>query len=136
MKTEILNTVVSEYTKWHPRQVYIEGVQGQHYLTQDLEQGSWPGGHCINVEEFDGKQVAMGKNRIYNLQPYFERRQIMVPASAEWWVDFQEEMVTFPRGKHDDILDCGGYAAMNHIKIRKSQLNLDEIMSEQSSTVF
>ena len=136
MKTDILNTVVKEYTTWNPRQVYIEGVQGQHYLAQDLENGSWPGGHCINVEEIDGKQIAMGKNRIYNLQPFFERRQIMIPASAEWWVDLQEEMVTFPRGKHDDMLDCGGYAAMNHIKIRKSNLDLDKLLSAPSSTVF
>lgn len=136
MKTEMLNTIVEEYNKWNPRQTYIEGVQGQYYLIQDLEQGSWPGGVCMNVEELDGKQVQMGKNRIYNLQPFFEQRKILVPAGAEWWVDFQEEMVTFPRGKHDDMLDCGAYAAMNHIKIRKASIDVDKLLSKPCSTVF
>jgi len=136
MKTEILDTIVEEYQKWNPRQIYVEGVQGQYYLIQDLEQGTWPGGICMNVEELDGKQVQMGKNRIYNFQPFFEKRKILVPASAEWWVDFQDEMVTFPRGKHDDMLDCGGYAAMNHIKIKKASIDIDALMSQTSSTVF
>lgn len=136
MKTEILDTIVEEARRWNPRTVYVESVQGQYYLVQDLEQGSWPGGMCISVTEIDGKQVQMGKNRIYNFQPFFEKRNILVPASAEWWVDFQDEMVTFPRGKHDDILDCGGYAAMNHIKIRKPSLDLQKYLAQPSSTVF
>lgn len=136
MKTKMLNTIVEEYRKWNPRQIYVEGVQGQYYLIQDLTNGDWPGGICMNVEEIEGKQIQMGKNRIYNFQPFFEQKKILVPQDAPWWVDFQDEMVTFPRGKHDDMLDCGGYAAMNHIKIKRSSIDYDEIMSAPSSTVF
>ncbi len=90
----------------------------------------------MNVKELDGKQVQMGKNRIYNLQPFFDDKRILVPASAEWWVDFQEEMVTFPRGRHDDILDCGGYAAMNHVQVRKPAIDVEKMLAAKSSTVF
>ena len=88
------------------------------------------------IERIEGKQVQMGKVRIYGLESLFHNRKLLAPASAEWWVDFVDELVTFPRGKHDDILDCASYAKMNHVAPGSSKINVDDYLTCNSSTVF
>lgn len=133
---EILDEVLEVYRKYNPRTVYIEAVQGQVYIVQELENGRWPGGVILPVEKIDGKQVAMGKIRIYTLEGLFEHRQLLAPEAAPWWVDFCDELVTFPRGKHDDMLDCGAYAKLNHVKPGGYNIDVDAVLSRKSSTVF
>ena len=133
---EILDAIVEEYKMWSPRMVYVESVQGQDYLVQELENGMWPGGYIMPIERIEGKQVQMGKVRIYGLESLFHNRKLLAPASAEWWVDFVDELVTFPRGKHDDILDCASYAKMNHVAPGSSKINVDDYLVCNSSTVF
>lgn len=133
---EILDAVVEEYRKWNPRKLLIESVQAQYYLLQDLERGTWPGGSIIPVEKIDGKQVRMGKIRIHGIEGLFEHRKILIPAGAPWQLDFFDEIASFPRGKHDDILDCIAYAKLNHAIPRASQIDYNAQMSRVSSTVF
>lgn len=133
---EILDAIEQMYRRWNPRNVYIESVQGQDYLVQALEHGEWKGGEVLPIERIDGKQVQMGKNRIYGVEPLFHQRKLLAPASAEWWIDFHSEMVSFPRGKHDDMLDCVAYAKMNHVKPSDDKIDVEDILNQSSSTVF
>lgn len=133
---QILDEIVHEYKVWNPRTVFIEAVQAQQYLLQDLEYGTWPGGNIIPVEKIDPKQVQMGKIRIYGVEGLFQNRKIMAPASAEWWIDFCDELVSFPRGRHDDMLDCFAYAKMNHITPGAYKMDVEALLSASSSTVF
>jgi len=133
---ELLDEIVRQYRKHTPRLVYIEAVQAQKWLLQDLESGVWPGGAIIPVEKIDHTQIRLGKLRIYQLESVFHHRKLFVPSTAEFWPDLCDELVTFPRGKHDDILDCFAYAKMNHRQYAGSKLDPDAILSAGSSTVF
>ena len=106
VKHDLLDEIVKAYRKWSPRDVFIEAVAAQTWLLQDLENGHWPGGVIIPVQKIDHTQIRMGKLRIYNLESMFHHRKVFVPATAEFWPDLCDELITFPRGRHDDILDC------------------------------
>lgn len=132
-KTQILDTIVEQFNTWNPRVVYVESVQGQEYVVQDLEDGKWRGDHQVRFERIDGKQIRMGKElRIQNIEDLFEQQRLYAPASAHWWVDFQLELTTFPRGKHDDMLDALAYAHMNHMKPNRIKYTRERLVAPSS----
>lgn len=136
---EILEEIVGAYRKGRPRMTFIESVAAQFWLFQDLTNGTHPGRDIIPCEKIDGSQVRMGKNvRIQGLDDLFHRRKIYVPAEAHWIDEMVNEMVTFPKGKHDDILDALSYAKLNHIHIGGLNMNFGDILasSGKSSTVL
>ena len=136
---EILEAIVATFRKWRPRMTFIESVQAQYWLFQDLANGTHLGRDIIPCEKIDGKHVSMGKNiRIQGLESLFHRKQIYVPAEAHWVGELINEMVTFPKGKHDDILDALSYSKLNHIQIGGMKYNFDSILDRTltSSTVF
>lgn len=133
---ELLDEIVKQYKKHGPRDVFIEAVQAQTWLLQDLESGLWPGGAIIPVQKIDHTQIRMGKLRIYNLESLFHHRKVFIPATAHFWPELCDELVTFPRGKHDDMLDCFAYAKMNHREYAGSKIDPAAILNATSSTVF
>jgi len=135
-KSVMLAKIEEFYIKWSPRKVLVEGVQGQNYLIQDLEDGNYGSGYPMNVEEIDSKQIRMGKTRIYNLEPEFTARRILVPFNAPWLLDFQTEIVGFPKGKSDNILDVFSYGKLNLIKMKPILLDTNAILNHVSSTSF
>jgi len=135
-KSELLKEIEKQYIEQNPRQVYVEGVQGQNYIIQDLEDGNYGSGYPMNVEELDSKQVRLGKGRIFNLEPEFTARKIMVPYNAPWLLDLQDEMVSFPKGKHDDMLDVLSYGKLNLIRMKPQLIDHSAILNQVSSTSF
>jgi len=136
---EILDEIVRLYRKYHPRNTLIESVQAQYWLVQSLTDGTHMSRDIIPCEPIDGSQVRMGKIvRIEGLDEIFHGKRIFVPADCDWWPDLCNEMVTFPKGKHDDMLDALSYAKINHIVPGGSKINYTEVMSlaSQGSTVF
>lgn len=134
---DILKGVVDAYRAHNPHRTYIESVQGQEYLFQDLDQGRWEGGVTIPITRVPNELVRMGKaTRIVGLEDAFEKRKILIPASAPWWTDMCDEMITFPRGKHDDILDTLSYAKLLHVPTQPCKINVSEILGARSSTTF
>lgn len=45
------------------------------------------------------------QDRASQQTPKFERGEILVPAEADWLKAFEEELASFPHGKHDDQVD-------------------------------
>jgi predicted phage terminase large subunit-like protein len=135
----ILDEIVASYRRNNPRMTYIESVQAQFWLFQDLTNGTHPSRDIIPCEKIDGTQVRMGKNvRIQGLESLFHRKQIRVPADAPWIEQLVTEMVTFPKGRHDDLLDMLGYAILNHIQIGGCTFDFNSYLNPASagSTVF
>jgi len=136
---EILDEIATAFRKWRPRMTFIESVQAQIWLFQSLVNGTHPGRDIIPCEKIDGSQVRMGKIvRIEGLDELFHRNQIYVPADCGWWDELVNEMVTFPKGKHDDMLDALAYAKINHISPGGCNLNLQDMLAtaRSSSTVL
>jgi len=135
-KSVMLAEIERQYIKYSPRQVYVEGVQGQNYLIQDLEDGNYGSGYPMNVEEIDAKQVRMGKNRIFNLEPEFTARKIMVPYNAPWLLDLETELVSFPKGRHEDMLDVLSYGKLNLVQMKPILIDHNALLNATSSTSF
>jgi len=135
----ILEEIVNAFRKWRPRMTYIESVQSAFWLFQDLTTGTHLSRDIIPCEKIEGSQVSMGKNvRIQGLESLFYRKQIYVPAEAQWNDELITEMVTFPKGRHDDILDCLSYAKLNHVVPGGSSFDYGSVLQGNltSSTVF
>lgn len=50
------------------------------------------------------------EERISALQPRFTSGSVWVPENAkDWWTELQSEMLAFPNGIHDDLLDALAY---------------------------
>lgn len=136
---EILDLIVEAYRKWHPRMTYIESVQAQIWLYQSLTDGTHQSRDIIPCEKIDGSQVRMGKIvRIETLDPMLHRKNILAPSESVWFEDLVNEMITFPKGRHDDILDTLSYAKLNHITPGGCNFDLNGMLSSarNSSTVF
>jgi predicted phage terminase large subunit-like protein len=52
------------------------------------------------------------ENRVRATIPLFLESRVFLPMQAEWLGDFVQELTAFPRGKHDDQLDCLVYALL------------------------
>jgi predicted phage terminase large subunit-like protein len=81
--------------------VVIETVAAQEYLAQDAER--W-----MPVTRL--KRTTDKVARAYWLQPFFENAQILMPAKHvvgdyTLWQALMDELVLFPQGEHDDLLD-------------------------------
>jgi len=65
------------------------------------------------------------EERISALQPRFSSGSVWIPQDAgEWWEELKNEMLAFPHGIHDDLLDSLAYVeqiAVSPIK-RRAQL--------------
>ena len=46
--------------------------------------------------------------RCRDFQAFVSAGRVMFPESAPWWADMRAEMLGFPTGKHDDIIDTMG----------------------------
>ena len=50
------------------------------------------------------------EERISALQPRFSSGSVWIPQDAgDWWVELKGEMLAFPNGIHDDLLDSLAY---------------------------
>ncbi len=136
---EILDEIVAQYRIHSPRMTFIESVQAQYWLYQSLTDGTHLSRDIIPCEKIDATQVRMGKIvRIEALDELFARKNILVPADCHWWADLCNEMVTFPKGRTDDMLDALAYAKLNHIVPGGFKISYGDMMNnlKSSSTVF
>ena len=47
--------------------------------------------------------------RIKGLQPRFRAKTIWLPESASWLTEMESELLRFPKGLHDDLIDSMAY---------------------------
>ena len=68
------------------------------------------------------------EERISALQPRFSSGSVWIPRDAgDWWDELKGEMLAFPNGIHDDLLDSLAYVeqiAVTPIKRRAKFKNL------------
>jgi predicted phage terminase large subunit-like protein len=57
-------------------------------------------------------------SRVLNITPQIESGFVLLPEKARFIIDFLQECVIFPSGKHDDQVDCLAYA-VDRLLIRK-----------------
>jgi predicted phage terminase large subunit-like protein len=103
--TVLRRTVLDFCEAWKPRWVLIEDSSNGSALLQELESTtSLP---VKSLKPDRGKQA-----RAESVTPLIESGRVYLPQTAPWLNDFLDELHAFPRGGHDDQVDCVVYALM------------------------
>ena len=59
------------------------------------------------------------RSRALPLSAKMERGQVYFPTEVDWVADVERELLTFPVGEHDDIVDVLSYACLSSARKRK-----------------
>jgi len=104
--TALRRTVLEFCESWRPRWVLVEDSSNGAALIQELQSTtSLP----IKALKPDRSKEA----RAESITPLIESGRVYLPQTAPWLNDFLDEVHAFPRGAHDDQVDCLVYALMH-----------------------
>jgi predicted phage terminase large subunit-like protein len=99
-----LPRVVREaYEKWRPAQIKIEQATFGHGLIRTLLREGLP----VVALSADADKVT----RALSAAALYEAHKIYHPRSAPWLSEWEQELLAFPNGAHDDQVDTVAYAA-------------------------
>lgn len=99
---DYMDKVIRVYEFWRPRRIGWESVNFQVVFKHFLEERARSVGVYLPIEEIRHGSVSK-EVRISALAPYFESGRLLLQENQKELID---EILTFPRGKYDDILDA------------------------------
>ncbi len=102
---EVIDAIFNQVIQYSPVVVGIEGVNYQKTLLYWLRETQNKRKMWFNVDEL--KTGGRSKPaRVHGLQPIFANRRIHL---KPWMTELRQEIVAYPRGAHDDIIDALAY---------------------------
>lgn len=103
---EIINEVFKTYLQWKPKRVWIEVVQYQKMLALEIKKQMNIRNIFFVLDEISPRGEKEARIRSI-LQPRYSNRSIY-----HWndCVELELELLKFPNGKHDDIIDAQAWA--------------------------
>lgn len=110
--SDLVDQVFELVKKWRLHRVGIETFAFQKTLKYDIQRQQRERGLFFSVDELGkrhsgrGEQVLSKEARIRRLQPYFEQGLVELAPSMS---DLKDELLAFPRGRHDDLIDALSY---------------------------
>ena len=125
--TQTIDEIFRMAGKWSPQKVGVEKVAYQaamhHFLDKEMPKRNM----FFTITQLRAQRKK--EERISALQPRFSSGSIWIPRDAgEWWTELKSEMLAFPHGIHDDLLDALAYIeqiAVSPLKRNKSiRLNI------------
>ena len=105
--SEQIDAIFKAVSKWHPLTVGVEKVAYQaaleHFLIKEMP--------LRNIFFTIKALLAAGKKemRIETLQPRFVAGTIWFPMGASFLTELELELLSFPKGLHDDLIDSLAY---------------------------
>lgn len=100
--------VIAYYHRYLPAYIQIESVAYQLSLVQQLRVQGLP------VKEY--RPVKDKVARATSASVYYEAGQVYHPRGASWLQEWEDELLVFPKGKHDDQVDCCSQACEQLVK--------------------
>lgn len=110
--SELVDQVFELVKKWGLHRVGIETFAFQKTLKYDIQRQQRERGIFFSIDELGkrhsgrGEQILSKEARIRRLQPYFEQGLVEIRSDMS---DLRDELLSFPRGKHDDLIDALSY---------------------------
>lgn len=110
--SELVDAIFEMVKKWHLHRIGIETFAFQKTLKYDIQRKQRESGIFFSVDELgkrhsgNGEQILSKEARIRRLQPYFEQGLIEIRQDMS---AMRDELLSFPRGKHDDLIDALSY---------------------------
>ena len=105
---DLADNVIAMFTRYKPQKTKIETVGYQEMLRDYLRRKCEDMGMWIPGLEIKNNPRTPKSFRLESLQPFFFRKKMHLLKNMQ---DLKDELLMYPRGKHDDLLD-GLYYAM------------------------
>lgn len=123
--TQTIDSIFASVSRWKALGVGIEKVAYQraliHFITREMAtRGIFFPVHELAAEK--QKEI-----RIMALQPRFRAHTIWFPDHAPWLTELESELLMFPKGEHDDIIDALAYLPVFGYPKDKTTMKRDEI---------
>ena len=99
---EVIEAIFGHYARHNPIKVRIEAIGYQRVVAGFLRQRQRKANVLFAVEEITGYRGSK-EERIRGLQPYFANRLVAIRPGM---VELEQELLAFPKGAHDDIVDA------------------------------
>ena len=107
---ELADHIIQYFKKYKPMKTRIESVGYQEMLRDYLRQRAEEEGLFIPGLEIKETPRNSKSSRLETMQPWFAQKKIYIQETMN---ELKDELLMFPRGKHDDLLD-GLYYATKH----------------------
>jgi predicted phage terminase large subunit-like protein len=110
--SDLVDEVFRLVQKWRLHRVGIETFAFQKTLKYDIQRQQRERGIFFSIDELGkrhsghGEAVLSKEARIRRLQPYFEQGLVEIRSDMS---ELRDELLAFPRGKHDDLIDALSY---------------------------
>ena len=106
---EIIDKLFLLDEKWKPKDIGIESVAFQKVLQFYIAEECKRRNHYLPMKEIRPETNESKAQRIMGLQPYYARGDVFHPAHTVNIAALEDELLRFPRGQHDDIIDALSY---------------------------
>ena len=122
--TQTIDEIFKMVGKWSPQKVGVEKVAYQaalsHFLMKEMPRRNM----FFTVTQL--KAQRRKEERIAALQPRFTAGSVWAPEKAgDWWTELMSEMLAFPNGIHDDLLDALAYVEQISVTPIKRKANFN-----------
>jgi predicted phage terminase large subunit-like protein len=106
--TQTMDAIFRAVIKYNPRLVGVESVAYQAALTHFLEREMSTRKRFFSIYQLksEGRKKEL---RIESIHPRFVAGQIFFPVGADFLPELENELLSFPRGGHDDLIDALSY---------------------------
>ena len=102
-----MDAIFSAVQKWRPLSVGIESVAYQATFKHFIEQEMPKLGTFFRLTEL--KTEKKKEIRIDAIQPRFSVGTVWFKAGAHWLEKLENELLAYPHGEHDDVIDALAY---------------------------
>lgn len=101
--SESIDNIFTTYQKWHPSVIGLETIAYQKALKSWLEEKMRERGVFFPITELRRNTNESKEFRIKALEPFYRDGLIF---HAPWMKSIEQELLQFPKGKHDDEIDA------------------------------
>lgn len=101
--SEQIEHIFTMYEKWKPNAIGLEVVAYQKALKSWLEEKMRHTGIFFPITELKRNTNESKEFRIKAMEPFYREGKVF---HAKWMKSLEEELLTFPKGKHDDEIDA------------------------------
>lgn len=101
--SEQIQNIFSMYLKWKPATIGLETIAYQKALKSWIEEKMRQTGTYFPITEFRRNTNESKEFRIKAMEPFYREGKVF---HARWMRTLEEELLRFPKGKHDDEIDA------------------------------
>jgi len=106
----IVDTILALQRRYRPEIFCLEKGHIEKSIGPFLRESMLETGIYVNLVAMQPSQDKVTRAR--SMQARFRAGAVRIDKEAQWYLDYEEEMLTFPRGRHDDQVDATSYIGL------------------------